>query len=471
LSPKELAALAKQQELDAQKANAVQTPPAETQPTAPQAAEAQPVETVAFKEKTPEELAKMGIAERMSYDHQKQLHQQNQKKASASTATPSQDISTISMNPAAKSSGKTLEQGKSITDVMSADAAPKTSAQTPPSDKGEQTDYAKLVSDGVKADKAGFGKPAATAAPAVPQEVKKTPEQLIEDAYKEPLKGLNEYIKEFEAKKNELKEQDEVARRRSGSMRMIAGISDGLSALANLVGVAGVNGVHASNQTLQGASAPLAQRLEAARLERKSDLKDVSDRLDAYKAQRDNLNLQKGTSLAELEVKREEAKAAAEAAGVKNQIDWMKFLLGEDNENKRHAATLVSNAQEGEADRASSERIAAIRAQASGKEPWKFSVDGQEYIGQADETTVAKVFNLLPEDVRAQYGKWTGDQFTGKRQQPTKEEMMIAIGMNLENEDFKKAMGEKYKSRISNGGKTSDNAAQDELDNIQQSDI
>jgi hypothetical protein len=49
--------------------------------------------------------------------------------------------------------------------------------------------------------------------------------------------------------------------------------------------------------------------------------------------------------------------------------------------------------------------------------------------------------------------------------------MMIAIGMNLENEDFKKAMGEKYKSRISNGGKTSDNAAQDELDNIQQSDI
>jgi hypothetical protein len=200
-------------------------------------------------------------------------------------------------------------------------------------------------------------------------------------------------------------------------------------------------------------------------------MKDVSDRLDAYKAQRDNLNLQKGTSLAELAVKREEAKAAAEAAGVKNQIDWMKFLLGEDNENKRHAATLVSNAQEGEADRASSERIAAIRAQASGKEPWKFSVDGQEYIGQADETTVAKVFNLLPEDVRAQYGKCTGDQFTGKRQQPTKEEMMIAIGMNLENEDFKKAMGEKYKSRISNGGKTSDNAAQDELDNIQQSDI
>lgn len=471
MSPKELAALAKQQELDAQKANAVQTPPAETQPTAPQAAEAQPVETqpvetVAFKEKTPEELAKMDIAERMSYDHQKQLHQQNQKKASASTATPSQDISTISMNPAAKSSGKILEQGKSITDVMSADAAPKTSAQTPPSDKGEQTDYAKLVSDGVKADKAGFGKPAATtapAAPAVPQEAKKTSEQLIEDAYKEPLKGLDEYIKEFEAKKNELKEQDEVARRRSGSMRMIAGISDGLSALANLVGVAGVNGAHASNQTLQGASAPLAQRLEAARLERKSDLKDVSDRLDAYKAQRDNLNLQKGTSLAELELKREEAKAAAEAAGTKNQIDWMKFLLGEDNENKRHAATLESNAQEGEADRASSERIAAIRAQASGKEPWKFSVGGKEYdFGQADETTVAEVFSLLPKDVRSQYGKWTGDQFSDKRQQLTKEEMMIAIGMNLENEDFKKAVGEKYKSRISNGG----NAAQDELDNI-----
>lgn len=369
-----------------------------------------------FKEKTPEELAKMNIAEKMSYDHQKQLHQQNQ-----------------------------------------------TSTQDTPSDNEDQTDFAKLISDGVKEGKAGFGKPA----PAVPQEVKKTPEQLIEDAYKEPLKGLNEYIKEFETKKNELKEQDEVARRRSGSMRMIAGISDGLSALANLVGVAGVNGAHASNQTLQGASAPLAQRLEAARQERKSDLKDVSDRLDAYKAQRDNLNLQKGTSLAELELKREEAKAAAEAAGTKNQIDWMKFLLGEDNENKRHVATLQSNALEGEADRESAERIAVIRAQASGKEPWKFSVGGQEYdFGQADETTVAEVFSLLPEDVRSQYGKWTGDQFSGKRQDPTKEEMMIAIGMNLDNENFKKAVGEKYKSRISNGGKTSGNAAQDELDNI-----
>jgi hypothetical protein len=366
-----------------------------------------------FVIKTPEELAQMTAAERQSYDHQLKLHQQQ--------------------------TGEQVNSGQNI-------------------------DWTKKISDDAKAGKPGIGKPFV---PTTTETSTKTPEEQISEAYREPLKNLGDYIKDFEDRRTSLKEQDEVAKRRSSSMKMIAGISDGLSALANLVGVAGVNGKHASNQQLAGASAPLAQRLEAARLERKSDLKDVSDRLDAYKAQRDNLNLQKGTSLAELEVKREEAKAAAEAAGVKNQIDWMKFLLGEDNENKRHAATLVSNAQEGEADRASSERIAAIRAQASGKEPWKFSVGGQEYdFGQADETTVAEVFSHLPKNVRAQYGKWTGDQSTGKRQDPTKEEMMIAIGMNLENEDFKKAVREKYKSRISNGGKTSGNAAQDELDNI-----
>lgn len=352
----------------------------------------------------------MTAAERMSYDHQLKLHQNS--------------------NPAPQNTTG-----------------------------GEDISFTQKISADAKAGKPGIGKPA-DITPAA--EVKKAPEELIKDAYKEPLKNLGDYINDFETKKNELKEQDEVAKRRSGSMRMIAGISDGLAALANLVGVAGVKGTHSSNQQLQGASAPLAQRLEAARLERKSDIKDISDRLDAYKAQRDALNLQKGTSLAELEIKREEQKAATDAASAKNQIDWLKFMMGEENENQRLVTRLAHEAQQGAANRANDQITATIRSQASGKEPWKFKVDGVEYdFGQANDTQVAEVFNLLPAAIQAQYGKWTGDQYTGSRQNPTKEEMMIAIGMNLDNDEFKKAFQSKYKPAGDKG-----KSAQDELDNL-----
>lgn len=84
-----------------------------------------------FKEKTPEELAKMSMAERMSYDHQKQLHQQNQKKTQT---VSSQDGSTTSMHPVASSSGRTLKQGETIVDVMSADAKAATSHTPAPAE-------------------------------------------------------------------------------------------------------------------------------------------------------------------------------------------------------------------------------------------------------------------------------------------------------------------------------------------------
>lgn len=84
-----------------------------------------------FKEKTPEELAKMSMAERMSYDHQKQLHQQNQKKTQT---VSSQDGSITSMHPVASSSGRTLKQGETIVDVMSADAKAATSHTPAPAE-------------------------------------------------------------------------------------------------------------------------------------------------------------------------------------------------------------------------------------------------------------------------------------------------------------------------------------------------
>lgn len=372
--------------------------------------------TTTFVKKTPEELAKMTAAERMSYDHQLKLYQNG-------------------------------AQGTTTS--------------------GENIDWAQKISDDAQAGKPGIGKPSDIVTP--PTAATKTPEEQLSEAYKEPLKNLGDYIKDFEDRKTTLKEQDEVAKRRSRSMRMIAGISDGLSALANLVGVAGVNGKHASNQQLSGASTPLAQRLEAARLERKADIKDISDRLDAYKAQRDALNLQKGTALAEIQLKREQADRELAAANAKSQMDWLKFMMGEANEDNRLAARLAHEASEGAANRTNATTNAVIRNQGEkNKNAWEFKVDGQTYsFDTDDETVVAEVFNLLPQEVRDTYGSLVGDQLLGERRQnPDKEQMKIAIGEHLNDPEFMTAFKARYGNRKvsspAGGGKT----AQSALDEI-----
>lgn len=356
--------------------------------------------------KTPEELEKMTAAERMSYDIQ-----QRQK----------------GVNPTAKT---------------------------------EDIDFAQKISDDAQAGKPGIGKPADPIVTVTTPT--KTPEERIEEAYRDPLKNLGDYIKDFETQKNTLKEQDEVAKRRAGSLRMIAGISDGLAALANLVGVAGVKGAYASNQTLEGASTPLAQRLEAARLERKGDIKDISDRLDAYKAQRDALRLQKGTALAELEIKREDAQRAAEAAAAANQFDMLKFIMGEEGANKRAEAANQSR-----------ERAATIRSTGdSGSKTTKkfsFSAGGKGYsIDNASDAQVAEVFAMLPAAIQQKYGKPQYNSLTGMfigNARPTREEMDLAIGEHANDPDFIKAVQQRFGNGGAGGGSGSTSSRKTTLDN------
>lgn len=360
--------------------------------------------------KTPEELEKMTAAERMSYDFQ-----QRQK----------------GVNPTANT---------------------------------EDIDFTQKISDDAQAGKPGIGKPADPIVTVTTPT--KNPEERIEETYRDPLKNLGDYIKDFETKKETLREQDEVAKRRAGSLRMIAGISDGLAALANLVGVAGVKGAHASNQTLEGASTPLAQRLEAARLERKGDIKDISDRLDAYKAQRDALRLQKGTALAELEIKREEAQRAAEAAAAANQFDMLKFIMGEEGENARAAAANQSR-----------ERAATIRSNGSDgsgsnskSKKFSFSAGGKEYsIDNASDAQVAEVFAMLPATIQQRYGKPQYSSLTGMfmgNLNPTREEMEAAIGQNANDPDFIKAVQQRFRASGGAGGGSGKKTAQSALDDL-----
>lgn len=132
----------------------------------------------------------------------------------------------------------------------------------------------------------------------------------ISDAYYSPIRDLTNKTSEMLAKRNAIKEQDEVAQRRGRSMQMIAGISDGLASLANLIGV-GQGGTNIDMGT--GSLTPLAQKLEAARQERKADIKSIDDRLEQANNQLMQMKLAKGTAIAqakEKEAERAERKAA-----------------------------------------------------------------------------------------------------------------------------------------------------------------
>ena len=138
-------------------------------------------------------------------------------------------------------------------------------------------------------------------------------------AYNPTITSLGNKITEMEEAKKKAKEGDETAQRRARSMKMVAGISDGLASLANLIGVGSYG---ASNINTGSALTPLEQKMEAARLERKADIKTIDDRLEQYRNQLDQVRMQKGSALANYyQQKEKDAKADARH---KEEMDYRK---------------------------------------------------------------------------------------------------------------------------------------------------
>ena len=106
-------------------------------------------------------------------------------------------------------------------------------------------------------------------------ETKKEEKEQTDEA-KNVISSLDDMIKELEEERKKAKEEDQVAARRSRNMQLVSGISDALSALANLIGVS----KGASHIELKGTTGPLAERFDALRKERKADIKDINNRLE-----------------------------------------------------------------------------------------------------------------------------------------------------------------------------------------------
>lgn len=146
------------------------------------------------------------------------------------------------------------------------------------------------------------------------------------NAYSPAIKSFENRITELETVKKNAQAQDEAAQRRSRNMQTIAGISDSLASLANLIGV-GQGGTNINMGT--GALTPLQQKAEAARLERKADIKSIDDRLEQYKNQLLQIKMQKGAALAGYAQKKEEKASdrAYDAAKTKDAQAFQKQIL------------------------------------------------------------------------------------------------------------------------------------------------
>lgn len=167
-------------------------------------------------------------------------------------------------------------------------------------------------------------------------------ENAIHNAYSSPIQETSDRISEWETARNTLKAQDETAQRRGRSMQMIAGISDGLASLANLIGV-GQGGTNIDMGT--GSLTPLAQKLEAARLERKADIKSIDDRIEQAKNQLMQMKLSRGTAVAA-----SQEKAAERAFQTSERLGTQTWKSGESaldrNTNAAIAGAKIQATQE-----------------------------------------------------------------------------------------------------------------------------
>ena len=249
-------------------------------------------------------------------------------------------------------------------------------------------------------------------------------ENAIHNAYADDIQKTTDLVNTLTQKKKDAQLQDATAQRKARSMQMVAGISDGLANLANLIGVGGIGNVGGMGNNIDlggGALTPLQQKIEAARLERKADIKSIDDRLDQANAQLLNMKLARGGALATAVQKDIEAKRAAKAAAAKSAENLNLKLLDIQAKAAAQEDQQAHDAEMEENQNNTTIRSAKIRAGQSGdkdqKEVYLLTTEdgGQiqyELTPEVDEAIRRNFKEYVEKDVQ-----WIDDSFpdrTGK---------------------------------------------------------
>ena len=271
-------------------------------------------------------------------------------------------------------------------------------------------------------------------------ETKKEEKEQADEA-KNVISSLDDMIKELEEERKRAKEEDEVAARRSRNMQLVSGISDALSALANLIGVS----KGASHIELKGTTGPLAERFDALRKERKADIKDINKRLEQklkerMEMQREFARDAESKRRWEAEFGYKENRAAKQDEQWQKEYELRSSQIQAENElaQKRYEEAVRSN-KANEANAYRNYSLALKKFQEEQKEnEYSLSVDNETFkVSKYDLTngTVDPLFNSLPDEFKAlakgddsqKIDPLTGEVTYSKTSAPTLEAKLGAV--------------------------------------------
>lgn len=271
-----------------------------------------------------------------------------------------------------------------------------------------------------------------------PQDEKSKAMNILDTSYADTLKAYGGLVEKLEEEKRVAKENDAIARRREANMQMISSITDGLAGLANLIGVS----KGASHINLQSSTAALDPKFEAARQQRRADMKDINTRLEQKANELAAIQERYGTAKASLQAKDDAEKAAGERFNKEMTFKeeshdetmafkWEEMRLNDEFRNKSLAETIKAREENNKIARGQ----LAIQSKRLKNELSKDVVGltcGNSIIDvprkNINNETIGAIYNLVePEVKEAFFG--VNENYTMNSARPTLEQMLAVVGM------------------------------------------
>ena len=293
--------------------------------------------------------------------------------------------------------------------------------------------------------------------------------ELLDDTYGGTLKEYGEVIKKLEEERKIAQKEDEKRTRREANMQMISSIVDGLGGLANLIGVT----QGASNINLASATGALDPKFEAARQQRRADIKDINTRLDQKIKELNAVKEKYGTTKANLQRSLDSEEKEYDYKNKNLALQWEELRRGDEykklslGETIRHNTALEANAK-AQLDLQTSRLRSELRKDNVGL------VSGDSLVSipreNVNEQTIGQIYNLVEDDVKERFfGSTTNKDVTqgadgsikirptSKVQTstgaPTLEQMLAIVGMASQGDSQNAATIREAISQLANKSK------------------
>ena len=253
--------------------------------------------------------------------------------------------------------------------------------------------------------------------------------ELLDETYGGTLKEYGEVIKKLEEERKTAQKEDEVRTRRESNMQMISSIVDGLGGLANLIGVT----QGASNINLASATGALDPKFEAARQQRRADIKDINTRLDQKMKELTAVKEKYGATKANLQRSIDAEKKEYDYKDKNLALQWEELRKSAEFKNLSLGETIRHNtAMEANAKKQLEQQATKLRSELKKDNVGLVSGDSLVSIPRenVNEQTIGQIYNLVEDNVKAAFLGEKTDIYGNKiTPTPTLENMLAIVGM------------------------------------------